>query len=170
MWRAGSVCSLGFGLEIRYATRNVGLARLALFAVMACGPAHAQQHLPRNAQGFLENSSTFAVAYALSFQSYDACGDPHHGEIARKAIVQKFMGCPFSPQAKAQFQSDLATALPKIRALVASGKLRNPKNCERISRLPSYAADIASLDSFESNPNTLPGMVDFPCDTVPVYQ
>jgi len=147
------------------------LARFTVFAVMACGLAHAQQqHLPRNSQGFLENSNTFAVAYALSFQSYDACGDPHHGEIARKAILQKFMGCPFSPQVKAQFQNALATALPKIRAGVASGALRNdPKNCARIKRLPSYLANIASLDIFESDPSRLPGMVDFPCDTVPVY-
>jgi len=146
---------------------TLALARVVLFAVIACGPAHAQQRLPRNAQGFLENSNTFAVAYAMSFQSYDTCGDPHHGEIARKAIFQKFMGCPFSPQAKAQFQSWLATALPKMRA--ATGTLRNdPKNCAAIRQNPYYSANIAGLDRFERDQSVLPGAVGFPCDMVPV--
>ena len=128
--------------------------------------AHAQS-LPRNAAGELENTNAFAIGYAMSFQSFDSCGDPHHGALIRTALTRWFELCPFSAAAKAQFHAWQQAALPKMESMKS---LRSPpRTCDAITRNPHYTPVIAALDSFEANPAMLPHNVLIKCDQVPVY-
>jgi hypothetical protein len=139
-----------------------------LWMGMASAALGQQQRLPRNAQGMLENTNAFAVAYAMSFQSYDTCGDTRRGEIAREAILQKLMACPFTPDAKAHFQEWLAVAFPKMEAL-GHGLRNSERNCAAIRANRQYSATIAGLDHFQVDKRTLPSAVGFPCDMIPVF-
>ena len=45
------------------------------------------------------------VGYGLSFMDYDECGDGEAGRLLRRAVVERFEQCPFTPEAKAKFQA-----------------------------------------------------------------
>ncbi len=129
--------------------------------------AHAQS-LPRNSAGELENTNAFAIGYAMSFQSFDGCGDPHHGALIRSALTRWFELCPFSAAAKSKFHAWQHTALPKMTD--ASGSLRSPPaTCNAITGNPHYIQVIEALDNFEAHPAMLPHAVLIKCDQVPVY-
>ena len=137
-------------------------------AAILCTIGAAQaQSLPRNAAGELENTNAFAIAYAMSWQSFDSCGDPHHGALIRTALTRWFELCPFSAAAKAQFHAWQHVALPKMEALKT---MRSPpQTCNAVTQTPAYSRVIAALDDFEANPAMLPHGVLIRCDQVPVY-
>ncbi len=141
--------------------------KAALAAILCMAGAAQAQSLPRNAAGELENTNAFAIAYAMSLQSFDSCGDPHHGALIRTALTRWFELCPFSPAAKAQFHAWQHVALPKLEAMRT---LRSPhRTCDAVTRNPAYGRVIAALDDFEANPAMLPHAVLIRCDQVPVY-
>ena len=141
----------------------------AFLVICLCMMTTAQaQSLPRNAAGELENTNAFAIGYAMSFQSFDSCGDPHHGALIRTALTRWFELCPFSAAAKAQFHAWQQAALPKMtdamRALHSP-----PRTCDAVTRNPQYSHVIAALDSFERDPSMLPHAVLIKCDQIPAY-
>jgi len=56
------------------------------------------------ADGPLQKTTAFEQAYGLSFYVFDACGDGLAGRIWRRALVERFAQCPFSPEAQASFK------------------------------------------------------------------
>lgn len=50
----------------------------------------------------LENTEAFKVAYGISY-GFDWCGENAAGALYRRAIVDKFDHCPFSPDANRGF-------------------------------------------------------------------
>ncbi len=55
-------------------------------------------------EGHLENTEGFKAGFGMSFQGLDACGDRRLGELFRRALMDRFRRCPFSPVAKAAFE------------------------------------------------------------------
>jgi hypothetical protein len=53
----------------------------------------------------LTDASGFEPAYSMSFIIYDTCGDSEAGHILRSAILEKLDRCPYSSEAKAEFQT-----------------------------------------------------------------
>ena len=45
------------------------------------------------------------MAYGHSFADFDECSDAEAGRIWRRAILERFEQCPFSPEARAKFQA-----------------------------------------------------------------
>jgi hypothetical protein len=142
--------------------------KVILPAILFLSAAAHAQPLPRNAAGELENTNAFAIGYAMSFQSFDSCGDARHGALIRKALTRWFDRCAFSAAAKAQFHAWRQSALPKMTE-IAKSLHAAPRACNAITQNPHYGEVIAALDAFEANPAVLPQSILIKCDQVPVY-
>ncbi len=129
------------------------LSVCVLVSGSAVGQVDGQARLPRDSNGFLENTDTFAIAYLLSSVSFDSCGDAAHGELLRRSLVQRLMACPFSPKAKAAFMDSAGPALLKLKEGNARNPERNAKNCARIQANPKYAEDDRGVGSLRQGSN-----------------
>ena len=96
----------------------------------------------------LKRTDAFEVAFGMSFTVYDWCGDARAGEIARKAMVEKFDHCPFSPKARDHFRDRIGilrkqAGLELNKLIIKNGGLpdRLPwmtKSCQEIFSTPQY--------------------------------
>jgi len=147
----------------------------ALCVVMAT-PAVAQNlygrssHLPRNAQGLLENTDTFRIAFGMSFR-IDKCGDYRHGKAFRQAAIARMHSCPFSIQARKDFDAWTRTTEEKLSAVfgegLAGGAITADAKCGLILNDPKFLAEMAALDRL--GPLIWSERLDQdPCDTPPV--
>lgn len=53
----------------------------------------------------LTDPTPFEIGYGMSFVGFDACGDAEAGRIFRRALLDKLAQCPFTPEARAEFQN-----------------------------------------------------------------
>lgn len=74
------------------ATANLALAQPAV------------QSSPQQAEQGGEHTEAFDRAYAVSFYTFDGCGDGLSGRIFRQALVERFNQCPFTTEAKQRFR------------------------------------------------------------------
>ena len=51
----------------------------------------------------LSNTAAFEQADAASFYNLDACGDSLDGRTFRRALLEKFLDCPFNAEARTRF-------------------------------------------------------------------
>ncbi len=64
-------------------------------------------------------TSAFEHADAASFYNLDACGDSLDGRLFRRALLEKFMDCPFSDEARTRFARWSQAELRHSRELMA---------------------------------------------------
>lgn len=97
-------------------TAFAGLLLLSL-----AGPALAQSRPETPVEApVLDRPDAFERAFAVSSFSFDACGDPLAGRIFRRALVEKFAHCPFSPEARSRFQQRTRAQQAKTRQAMES--------------------------------------------------
>lgn len=76
------------------------------FALLAMAlPSLSSTATAQSSSEMLSDPTAFEVAYALSFSEFDECGDSEAGRIFRRAVIERFEHCPFSPEARVRFQS-----------------------------------------------------------------
>ena len=63
----------------------------------------------------LDHPDAFERAFAVSSYSFDACGDPLAGRMFRRALVERFAHCPFSPEARSRFRERTRAQQAKTR-------------------------------------------------------
>ena len=63
----------------------------------------------------LDHPDAFERAFAISSYSFDACGDSLGGRVFRRALVEKFSHCPFSPEARSRFRQQTRAQQAKTR-------------------------------------------------------
>ncbi len=68
----------------------------------------------------LDRPDAFERAFAISSYSFDACGDSLGGRVFRRALVEKFAHCPFSPEARSRFREQTRAQLAKTRDMMNS--------------------------------------------------
>ena len=91
-------------------------AALASLLVLAVPSPAAAQSAPDGPA--LDHPEPFERAFATSAYTYDACGDPLAGRIFRRALVERFAHCPFTPEARSRFQQNTRGQLAKSRQMV----------------------------------------------------
>jgi len=154
-------------------TKFVSLAALCLVMARpaASQPLHSRSnHLPRNAQGLLENTDTFRIAFGMSF-GIDKCGDYRHGKVFRQAVIARMHSCPFSIQARKDFDAWTRTMEDKLSAVLgeglAGGAITPDAKCGLILNDPKFLTEMAALDRL--GPLIWSERLDQdPCDTPPV--
>lgn len=62
----------------------------------------------------LSDPTPFEIAYGMSFFEFDACGDAEAGRIFRRALMEKFARCPFTPDARVKFDKWRLEALEDL--------------------------------------------------------
>jgi len=144
-------------------------AVLAVFALSAASSADDQ----------LTDPTPFEISYGLSFYDYDACGDAEAGSILRNAIVEKLERCPFSPQARARFESwRLETAEGLLSQLLShqdSSPVGPPEvtdptapmTCEGYRSTPRYVARRADLLRYAKREMTVDQLLGAGCPSGP---
>ncbi|HKP26790.1 MAG TPA: hypothetical protein VJV39_23170 [Dongiaceae bacterium] len=137
------------------AGRAISAAIVALLALAT--PSGADEQAPPD---LLTDPAPFEIGYGMSFYDFDACGDAEAGRILRRAIVEKLERCPFSRQARAEFDAwrletaeELASRLlsnqdgipvgpPEVTEPAANGR---PMTCERYRSTQHYVDRRADL-------------------------
>jgi hypothetical protein len=137
---------------------------------------------PSNAYDLLTDPTPFEIGYGLSFFDYDACGDPEAGRILRRAIIEKFERCPFSPQARATFeawrletaegllsqtlsnQDDSPVGPPEVTEPAADGA---PMTCERYRSTKRYVDRRADLLRYANREITVDQLLGGDCPSGP---
>lgn len=69
----------------------------------------------RSKSAALDRPEAFERAFAISSYSFDACGDTLGGRVFRRALVEKFSHCPFSPEARSRFREQTRAQQVKMR-------------------------------------------------------
>jgi len=68
----------------------------------------------------LDRPDAFERAFAISSYSFDACGDSLGGRVFRRALVEKFAHCPFSPEARSRFREQTRSQQANARNMMDS--------------------------------------------------
>lgn len=150
----------------------------SLLISFICSPAIAQSSTA------LTDPSAFAIAYGMSFLEYDTCGDGEAGRLARQAIVERFEQCPFTPGAKAGFQSWRIDQLEKLASelfqMLELGQRPNPANlgefnpdgtpmnCSGHRKTSRYIAHRAELIRYGRGEIKVEELLPDRCDVSPV--
>ena len=140
--------------------------RLAFaLAFLLAGAAHAAP---------LDDTSAFDRAFAVSFYTFDACGDGKHGVIFRKALAARFAQCAFSPAAIAAHKRRLAAQAEKSKQRMAKlieetggVPVRLPgmeETCRQQRAEPDYASVREKLEKFADGALKAEDVLPAPCD------
>jgi hypothetical protein len=105
--------------SIRRAFVTVGLASAMVVAAFSSA-------MPQFSSKLLDDPTPFEIGYGMSFYDFDACGDSEAGRIFRRAIIEKFDLCPFSPQARAKFEQWRTEALEDLLSDCCRTRMKSP--------------------------------------------
>jgi hypothetical protein len=131
----------------------------------------------------LTDPTAFEVAYSLSFMAYDECGDGEAGRLFRRAVVERFEQCPFTPEAKARFQVFRLETLEHLASEYAQAWAQEvkpdplrmggfnsdgtPASCEDHRRTPRYTQRRDQLLRYDRGEITAEEVLTDPCDVSP---
>lgn len=142
-----------------------------LFALTLHGAATAQSS-PGGPE--LRHPEPFERAFATSAYTYDACGDPLAGRIFRRALVERFANCPFTPEAQTRFQQNTQGQLAKSRKMVDNmveihGGLPMrlegmSMTCHEQQASDSYRQFRDRLEQYSQGGLTAEAVISAPCD------
>jgi len=142
-----------------------------LLLLSSIGPA-ATQSPP--ASSLLDRPDAFERAFAVSSYSFEACGDPLAGRIFRRALVEKFAHCPFSPEARSSFQQRIRAQQAKTRRMMDSmiedhGGLPMrldgmPMTCHEQHASDDYQRFRVQLDQYAQGAVSADAVIAAPCD------
>lgn len=63
----------------------------------------------------LTDPAAFERGFAISLYQFDACGDPLAGRMFRRALAERFAQCPFSQEARGQYQQRTRAEFQRVR-------------------------------------------------------
>ena len=147
----------------------------AAFAVLLLlsGPAMAQSR-PGTPAPALDHPDAFEHAFAVSSYSLDACGDPLAGRVFRRALVEKFAHCPFSPEARSRFQQRIRAQQAKTREAMESMIEQHgglpvqldgmPMTCHEQQASDGYKQFRSLLDRYAQGSLPAEAVIAAPCD------
>jgi hypothetical protein len=131
----------------------------------------------------LTDPTAFEVAYGLSFMAYDECGDGEAGRLLRRAVVERFEQCPFTPEAKAKFEAFRLETLEHLASEYAQAWAKElkpnplrrgefnpdgtPASCEDHRRTPRYIERRDQLLRYGRGEITAEQVTIDPCDVSP---
>jgi hypothetical protein len=131
----------------------------------------------------LTDPTAFEVAYGLSFMEFDECGDGEAGRLFRRAVVERFEQCPFTPEAKAKFQAFRLETLEHLASEYAQAWAQEmkpnplrmgefnpdgtPASCEDHRRTPRYTERRDQLLRYARGEITAEQVTTDPCDVSP---
>ncbi len=149
------------------------MKRFAFVAVLLplCGSAFAQS---KPESPVLDHSDAFERAFAVSAYSLDACGDSLGGRLYRRALVEKFAHCPFSPAAQSRFRQRTRAQLAKTRDMMESmieehGGLPvqldgMPMTCREQQASDGYKRFRSLLEQYAEGSLPAEAVIAAPCD------
>lgn len=139
----------------------LGLAALLPFSSSKADPA-------------LVNTAAFEHADAASFYNLDACGDSLDGRLFRRALMEKFLDCPFSDEARTRFGRWSQAEQRHSRDVMAkvvddNGGLpeRLPgmtETCHEQLTSPDITQLRSRLQSYATGETTAAAVLPAPCD------
>jgi hypothetical protein len=122
----------------------------------------------------LTDTSRFKAAFQGSFYGFDVCGDSANGKLYRKALIEKVQRCPFTKDAKSDFDDWAAGAETKgadeIRRYIAEhDKLpprldRRKSNCIAQQQNDAYKQALAALGKYATGAAKADDVVPDACD------
>ncbi len=143
----------------------------AVLLLPVCGPAFAQSASEGPA---LDHPDAFERAFAVSTYSFDACGDSLGGRLYRRALVEKFAHCPFTPAARSRFQQRSRAEFAKNRDTMASmieehGGLPvqldgMPMTCHEQQASDGYKQFRSALEQYAQGSLSAEAIITAPCD------
>jgi hypothetical protein len=122
----------------------------------------------------LQETTAFEQAYGLSFYVFDACGDGLAGRIWRRALVERFGQCPFSPEAQASFKR--RSTAQRIKASKAiQGMIEEhgglpirlegmSQTCREQQDSTPYQTLRSRLEAYDDGAITSAALITAPCD------
>ena len=129
---------------------------------------------PAQAQPSLTDTAAFEQADAASFYNLDACGDSLDGRLYRRALLEKFLDCPFSTEARARFARWSQAQQRHSRELMAkvvddTGGLpsRLPgmaQTCQEHLSSPAVTELRATLQQYSAGELTAAALLPAACD------
>jgi hypothetical protein len=143
----------------------------AVLLLPLCGSAFAQS----SAEGpVLDHPDAFERAFAVSSYSLDACGDSLGGRLYRRALVEKFAHCPFSPAAQSRFRQRTRAQQAKTRDAMESmieqhGGLPMqldgmPMTCHEQQASDGYKQFRSLLEQYAQGSLPAEAVIAAPCD------
>jgi hypothetical protein len=146
----------------RYSRWVIALAVLIAAGAMAGTPAA------------LSDDSTFRLAYRMSYNGFEVCGDAADGLLYRKALTEKVERCPFTIAAKADFKQWSAAADAKATAEVQRYIAEHDKlpesldekkmACRKEQATPAYQKTVALLAGYAKGAVKFDAVVPDACD------
>jgi hypothetical protein len=116
----------------------------------------------------------FRLAYRMSYYGFDVCGDSADGQLYRKAMIEKFDHCPFTPAAKTDFKQWSATTDAKSAAEVQRYIAEHDKlpasldekkmQCRQEQATPAYQKTVALLAQYAKGEVKFDAVVPDACD------
>jgi hypothetical protein len=143
----------------------------ALAMAFSIGAASAQQTV-------LDRTEAFDASYAVSFYTFDACGDGLHGRMFRQALTERFNQCPFTAPAKALFLRH--SAFQRARFNLTMEHIIDEQGglplklegmtmtCHEQQALPEYVSLQKKLELFSSGQLKAVEIVPAECDSTSV--
>jgi hypothetical protein len=126
------------------------------------------------AEGPPQDTTAFEQAYGLSFYVFDACGDGLAGRIWRRALVERFDQCQFSPEARAKFKR--RSTAQRVKASKAiQGMIEEhgglpirldgmSQTCREQQDSAPYQTLRSRLEAYDDGAMTSAALITAPCD------
>ncbi len=146
-------------------------AALVILMLSLSGPVFAQSSPEASS---LDRPDAFERAFAVSSYSLDACGDSLGGRTFRRALVEKFAHCPFSPAAQSRFRQRTRAQLAKTRDMM-DGMIEEhgglpvqldgmPMTCHEQQASDGYKRFRSLLEQYEQGSLPAEAVIAAPCD------
>ena len=126
------------------------------------------------ADASLTNTAAFEEADAASFYNLDACGDSLDGRLYRRALMQKFLDCPFSDESRLRFarwsraqQRHASAVMAKAVETVGGLPARLPgmaQTCHEHLSAPAVTQLRAALQRYDDGEITAAAVLPAACD------
>jgi hypothetical protein len=133
---------------------------------------------PAQSPPALEDPAAFERGFAVSLYQFDACGDPLAGRIFRRALVERFVHCPFSAAARDRYQrrtrAEMALVRDKMAAMIeANGGLPRElagmsTTCHGQQASESYRAFRALLERYAAGGVAAEAVIPAACDAADI--
>ncbi len=146
-------------------------AALVILMLSLSGPVFAQSSPEASS---LDRPDAFERAFAVSSYSLDACGDSLGGRTFRRALVEKFAHCPFSPAAQSRFRQRIRAQQAKARDMMESmieehGGLPMrldgmPTTCHAQQASDEYQQFRSRLEQYSEGKLPAEAVIAAPCD------
>jgi len=146
-------------------------ALIGLLLLSFVRPAAAQS---RSEAAVLERPDAFERAFGVSSYAFYACGDSLADRILRRAPVEKFAHCPFSPEARSSFRQRTRAQQAKTRQMMddmieSHGGLPMrldgmPMTCREQQATDEYRRFRGRLDQYAQGALTTDTVIAAPCD------